>query len=89
MLLKVASKLTVVRGQGYSIEHISRIYGKYGKIQIFRFLGFSTILVIFNFYIRFFRPRRHLESFLEPVASFSQSMSPWRAMATPFMAEII
>ena len=25
---------------------------------------------------------------LSPVASFSQSMSPWRAMATPFRPEI-
>ena len=34
------------------------------------------------------RPRRYLKTFLEPVASFSQSMSPFRAMATPFVPEI-
>ena len=39
----------LVRGQGYSIGHISKIYGKYGEIRIFRFLGFSTILVILIF----------------------------------------
>ena len=31
------------------------------------------------------RPRRHLKTFLRLVASFSLSMSPWRAMATPFV----
>ena len=43
-----------------------------------------------NFYIFMasLRPGRYLETFLEPVASFCQSMSPWRAMATPFMPEI-
>ena len=34
------------------------------------------------------RPGRYLETFLEPVASFSQSMSPWRATATHFRPEI-
>ncbi len=31
------------------------------------------------------RPRRYLESILEVVAPFWLNMSPWRAMATPFM----
>ena len=30
------------------------------------------------------RSGRHLKTFLEPVASVSQSISPWRSMATPF-----
>ena len=34
------------------------------------------------------KPGRHLKTFLEPVASFSQSMGPFRAMATPFMPEV-
>ena len=34
------------------------------------------------------KPGRYLKTFLEPVASFSQSMSPFRAMATPFVPEI-
>ena len=31
------------------------------------------------------RPQRYLKTFLNPVAPFSQSMSPFRAMATPFI----
>ena len=42
----------------------------------------------FEFYMVSRRPGRYLKTFLEPVASFSQSMSPFRAMATPFMPEI-
>ena len=34
------------------------------------------------------RPGRYLKTFLEPVASFSLSMSPWRAMGTPFVPKI-
>ena len=34
------------------------------------------------------RPGRYLKTFLEPTASFCQSMSPCRATATPFMPEI-
>ena len=33
-------------------------------------------------------PRNHLKTFLEPVASFSQSLGPFRATATPFMPKI-
>ena len=36
----------------------------------------------------FRRPGRYLKTFLEPVASFSQSMSPFRATATPFIHKI-
>ena len=35
------------------------------------------------------RPGRYLETFLEPVASFSQSMSPYRATPTPFTPKIM
>ena len=34
------------------------------------------------------RPGRYLKTFLEPVPSFSQSISPFRATATPFMSKI-
>ena len=34
------------------------------------------------------RPQRYLETFLDPVASFSQSMSPYRSTATPFIPKI-
>ena len=47
-----------------------------------------SIAGLLYFFIGFLGPRRHLESFLEPVASFSQSMSPWRATATPFMSKM-
>ena len=35
------------------------------------------------------RPRRYLQTFLDPAASFSQSMSPYRSTTTPFTPEII
>ena len=35
------------------------------------------------------RSGRYLETFLDPVASFSQSMSPYRATATPFTPKIM
>ena len=47
-----------------------------------------TLAVKFEFYMVSQRPGRYLKTFLEPVASFSQSMSPFRAMATPFVPEI-
>ena len=46
-------------------------------------------LVIFEFYMASQRPQRYLETFLEPVASFSQSMSPYRATPTPFTPKIM
>ena len=42
----------------------------------------------FLFYMASRRPGRHLKIFLEPVASFSQSMGPYRATATPFTPKI-
>ncbi len=35
------------------------------------------------------RPGRYLETFLEPVASFSQSMSPFQTMTTPNVSNLI
>ena len=42
----------------------------------------------FEFYMVSQRSGRYLKTFLEPVASFSQSISPFRAMATPFIPKI-
>ena len=53
------------------------------------FWDFGTLAVIFEFYMASQRPRRHLETFLEPVAPSSLNMSPYRAMATPFMPDIV
>ena len=47
-----------------------------------------TLAAIFEFYMTSQRPGRYLETFLESVASFFQSMSPFRAMATPSTPEI-
>ena len=61
----------------------------YGKIQDFRiFSYFRYFFAFFKFFIGSLGPGRHLETFLEPVASFSQSISPWRATATHFRPEI-
>ncbi len=49
------------------------------------FLNFRTLAAIFEFYMASQKPRNPLKTFLEPVASFSQSMGPFRAMAPPFM----
>ena len=35
------------------------------------------------------RPGRYLKTFLEPVAPFSQSMSPYRPTTTPFIPKIV
>ena len=53
------------------------------------FITFVWHVFVFLFYMVSRRSGRHLEAFLEPMASFSQSMSLWRAMATPFMPKII
>ena len=42
----------------------------------------------FYFFIASRRPRRPPETFLEPVAPFSQSMSPYRPTTTPFIPKI-
>ena len=47
--------------------------------------GFSTFFAFFNFFIASRRPRRPPETFLEPVAPFSQSMGPYRATTPPFI----
>ncbi len=52
------------------------------------FLYFWTLAAIFNFFMASQRPGRYLETFLEPVASFSQSISPYRPMAIPFVPNI-
>ncbi len=52
------------------------------------FIDCSIMLAIVYVFIRFLGPRRHLESFLKPVASFSQSVGPWQAAATQFIPEI-
>ena len=46
-------------------------------------MGFNILLINFGVKMVSRRPGRHLKTFLEPVASFSLSMSPWRAMVTP------
>ena len=63
-----------------------------------RYIGSSNIWKIREFwnfrrpFVEYYRvsrrPGRYLETFLEPVALFCQSTSPWRAMATPFMPKI-
>ena len=59
------------------------------KIRDFRiFLNFQYCSHFFKLFIGSLGPGRHLETFLEPVASFSQSISPWRATATHFRPEI-
>ena len=52
------------------------------------FLHFRTLAAIFEFYMASQSPQSHVKIFLEPVASFSQSLSPFRAMATPFIPNI-
>ena len=49
------------------------------------FLYFRTLSAIFEFYMASQKPRRHLKPFLEPVAPFSQSLGPFRGMATSFI----
>ena len=56
------------------------------KYGISAFPNFCSIFCIFFMVSQ--RSRSHLKTFLEPVASFSQSISPFRGMATPFMPEI-
>ena len=51
-----------------------------------QFLNFCNI---FCFFMLSQRSRRYLKTFLEPVASFSQSMGPFRATAIPFIPKII
>ena len=66
--------------------------GEQGKlINLIIFRDFSTFLIFFGFFyffIKYLGRQRDLEGFLEPMASFSQSMSPWRATATHFMSKI-
>ena len=52
---------------------------------IYGIFGFIVFWILLNFRVKMTsrRPGSHLKTFLEPVASFSLSMSPWRAMATP------
>ena len=60
-------------------------------MKICRTIGFSsfwTLAAIFEFFWVSRRPGRYLKTFVEPVASFSQSISPFRAMATPFVPNI-
>ena len=52
-------------------------------------MHFRTLGTFFEFYLASQRPRSHLKTFLEPVASFSQSMSPFRATPPPFMPKSI
>ena len=49
-------------------------------------LGYLFFLLVSNMVSQ--RSGRYPESFLEPVASLSSSMGPWRAMATPFSPKI-
>ena len=50
---------------------------------------FPTLATIFEFFMASQRPGRYLKTFLEPTASFSQSMGPFRATATPFMPKTV
>ena len=68
------------------LSGVHNIRKKYGKITVSRFLNLFSVLKLF---IASQRPRRPPETFLEPVASFSQSISPWRSMATPFIPKMI
>ncbi len=49
------------------------------------FLNFRTLAAIFEFYMASQSPQNPLKTFLKPMASFSQSLGPFRAMAIPFM----
>ena len=53
------------------------------------FLYFLTFAAILYFLMASQKPRSHLKTFLEPVASFYQSMSPFQATATPFIPKIV
>ena len=53
------------------------------------FLHFRTLAAIFEFYMASQSPWNPLKTFREPVASFSQSLGPFRATAIPFMPKII
>ena len=50
-------------------------------------MDFQTFETCFEFVMVSQRPRRYLKTFLDPVASLSQSMSPFRSTTTPFTPE--
>ncbi len=52
------------------------------------FLNFQTLAVIFEFYMASQSPQNPRKTLLKPVASFSQSLGPFLATATPFIPNI-
>ncbi len=68
-----------------AVDRELKIYGNIRKNMIFHF---SSKTHFFIFFLWSRRPGRYLKTFLTPVASFSQSMSPWRATTTPFSPKI-
>ena len=65
--------------------------GKGLYIKIYGNLRFFVVvfLVIFGLKMASQRPGRYLITFLELVAPSWLNMSPWRAMATPFVPKMI
>ena len=64
----------------------NKVYSNFYGFSLFN-LGYLS-LASSIFFIWYLGRQRDLEGFLEPMASFSQSMSPWRATATHFMSKI-
>ena len=69
-----------------------------GVVVVIRFVvrvGFCVVCHVFVFLNVFGRftlsrkPRRVFKSFLGAVARYTQILSPWRAMATPFVSKVI
>ncbi len=53
------------------------------------FVYFRTLSAFFELYMASQSPRSHLKTFLEPAASFSQSLGPYRPTATPIMPKLL
>ena len=47
-----------------------------------------VFLTVFRFFTLSRKPRRVFKSFLSAVARYTQILSPWRAMATPFVSKV-
>ncbi len=57
--------------------------------NVLYFLNLRALATLFESFMDSRRSGRYLKPFLEPVAPFSQSMSPFRAMATPIVTKVM
>ena len=77
-------------GEYLRVDPKQGVYRNISKYIEFHWLFYiRTSAVIFEFYMVSRRPGRHLKMIPRLVASFSQSMSPWRIMATHFVPKSI